>query len=97
MSMKCTLDCTSEQSSNSGKRKAANRGPRIPFTSNQIAALERKFKDTHYLSSCEVVELSEALDLTEARTISDTIWMVEERAIVKTWFSIDAKYSRTKE
>lgn len=49
------------------RKKCFNRGPRIPFSGEQICILERKFRDSHYLSSYEVVSLSEQLNLTEAR------------------------------
>ena len=49
------------------RKKCFNRGPRIPFSGDQICILERKFRESHYLSSYEVVHLSEQLNLTEAR------------------------------
>ncbi|RWS16475.1 Homeobox protein GHOX-7-like protein, partial [Dinothrombium tinctorium] len=64
----CSINTQSScHKQSSCKRKATNRGPRIPFTNQQISALEKKFKETHYLSSCEVIELSQGLNLTEAR------------------------------
>lgn len=49
------------------RKKCFNRGPRIPFSGEQICILENKFRQNQYLSSYEVVDLSETLNLTEAR------------------------------
>lgn len=49
------------------KSKLINRGPRIPFTVEQIQALEEKFLNTNYLSSQEVLTLSEELKIPENR------------------------------
>ena len=51
----------------SQKRKSLNRGPRIPFTSGQVAELESKFNSTQYLSSLEVSQLAKRLNLTDNR------------------------------
>jgi len=39
----------------------------VPFTQHQVKILEQKFRQTHYLSSVDVAELSAALSLTETR------------------------------
>ena len=49
------------------QRKTLNRGPRIPFTSAQVAELEAKFAATQYLSSMEVSTLAKRLSLTDIR------------------------------
>lgn len=49
------------------QRKTLNRGPRIPFTSAQVAELEAKFAATQYLSSMEVSTLAKRLSLTDNR------------------------------
>ncbi|KAL3872675.1 hypothetical protein ACJMK2_035886, partial [Sinanodonta woodiana] len=49
------------------KKRKLGRNPRVPFTQHQVAALEQKFRQTHYLSSMDVAELSAALSLTETR------------------------------
>ncbi|KAJ8309024.1 hypothetical protein KUTeg_013898 [Tegillarca granosa] len=49
------------------KKRKLGRNPRVPFTQHQVAALEQKFRRTHYLSSMDVAELSAALNLTETR------------------------------
>ena len=51
----------------SSKKRKLGRNPRVPFTQQQVAALEQKFFRTHYLSSMDVAELSTALNLTETR------------------------------
>ncbi|XP_031549229.1 homeobox protein MSX-3-like [Actinia tenebrosa] len=61
-----------------GNRKhKLDRNPRIPFSSTQLAALEAKFVDTHYLSSAEVRQLSSLLSVTEHRV---KIWFQNRRA-----------------
>ena len=50
-----------------GKKRKLGRNPRVPFSQQQVAALEQKFCRTHYLSSMDVAELSTALNLTETR------------------------------
>ncbi|XP_060071174.1 homeobox protein MSX-1-like [Ylistrum balloti] len=59
------------------KKRKLGRNPRVPFTQHQVAALEQKFRQTHYLSSMDVAELSTALTLTETRV---KIWFQNRRA-----------------
>ncbi|XP_021367338.1 homeobox protein MSX-3-like [Mizuhopecten yessoensis] len=59
------------------KKRKLGRNPRVPFTQHQVAALEQKFRQTHYLSSMDVAELSTALNLTETRV---KIWFQNRRA-----------------
>ncbi|KAH9406194.1 hypothetical protein TYRP_013799, partial [Tyrophagus putrescentiae] len=59
------------------QRKTLNRGPRIPFTSAQVAELEAKFAATQYLSSMEVSTLAKRLSLTDNRI---RIWFQNRRA-----------------
>ncbi|KXJ23846.1 homeobox protein MSX-1 [Exaiptasia diaphana] len=64
--------------SRKGTRKhKLDRNPRIPFSSNQLAALEAKFVESHYLSSSEVRQLSTLLSVTEHRV---KIWFQNRRA-----------------
>ena len=49
------------------RKRKLGRNPRVPFTQHQVAVLEHKFRQTHYLSSVDVAELSAALNLTETR------------------------------
>ncbi|XP_054154115.1 homeobox protein XHOX-7.1-like [Oppia nitens] len=72
---KKTLIDTSIHGSN--KRKSINRGPRIPFSGNQIKELENKFRETHYLSGMEVNQLAHKLNLTDSRI---RIWFQNRRA-----------------
>ena len=51
------------------KKRKLGRNPRIPFTQQQIDCLEKKYSDSRYLSSLDVVGLSKDLDLSEARVI----------------------------
>lgn len=49
------------------KQRQLGRHPRIPFTSTQICILEKQFKETPYLSSEQVLHLSELLQLADIR------------------------------
>ncbi|EDO49538.1 predicted protein, partial [Nematostella vectensis] len=59
------------------RKHKLDRNPRIPFSASQLAALEAKFLDTHYLSSVEVRDLSSSLSVTEHRV---KIWFQNRRA-----------------
>ncbi|KAA0203566.1 hypothetical protein HAZT_HAZT010211 [Hyalella azteca] len=55
-----------ENGAPAAKRKLG-RNPRVPFSSCQLTALESRFRQSQYLSSCDVAELSALLQLTETR------------------------------
>ncbi|XP_071962941.1 uncharacterized protein [Antedon mediterranea] len=59
------------------KKRKVGRNPRVPFSPNQVATLEQKFRLTHYLSSVDVTELSASLNLSDNRV---KIWFQNRRA-----------------
>nr|XP_045621972.1 homeobox protein MSX-1-like [Procambarus clarkii] len=60
-----------------GQKRKLGRNPRVPFSSTQLAALEARFRQSQYLSSCDVADLSLLLNLTETRV---KIWFQNRRA-----------------
>ncbi|XP_047499543.1 homeobox protein MSX-2-like [Penaeus chinensis] len=56
-----------------GQKRKLGRNPRVPFSSTQLAALEARFRQSQYLSSCDVAELSSLLNLTETRNLQEPL------------------------
>jgi len=58
-------------------KRTPGRLPRIPFSPNQLQALENAYKESNYLSAEDANKLADALDLTNTRV---KIWFQNRRA-----------------
>ncbi|KAK5648892.1 hypothetical protein RI129_003784 [Pyrocoelia pectoralis] len=79
--MQCTRYCPPKLQRISKRegtqRRQLGKHPRIPFTTHQLSILEEKFRQSPYLSSSEVTQVSRFLELADIRV---KIWFQNRRA-----------------
>lgn len=61
------VQCAGTRRREGPAQRRLGRNPRIPFSAHQVAVMEGRFRQCHYLSSADVAELSEKLELSENR------------------------------
>lgn len=95
--IKCLCYFTGIRKTECTRRRRLGRNPRIPFSTEQVTILEKKFRSSPYLSNSDVAHLSKCLQLSESRVSKPIFYLFDnylKRICICTYTTVGASSLR---